>query len=164
MVALNFLPMQTETLATPLHIIGLELRTTNERAFQDIPPFWGRFFQEGVDKKISNKLGEEIYAVYTNFENEGVNNEGEYSMVVGYAVKEGETVPEGLVEVTIPAAEYAVFSLEKGQMHQVGNKWMEIWELSKNDPSFNQKRSYTADFERYGAIGEVDILVGLKKG
>lgn len=72
-------------LQKPLSIIGVALRTSNDngRAFHEIPPFWERFRNEECMARIPGKFNNDVYAVYTNFENEGKNNYGMYTLIVG---------------------------------------------------------------------------------
>ena len=75
--------MHIEQQGAALRIIGIELRTSNREAMQTIPPHWQRFTGEGVLARIPGKLSDEVYAVYTHFENAGVNNDGLYSLIIG---------------------------------------------------------------------------------
>ena len=38
------------TLKESIHVVGMELRTTNDngQSFKDIPPFWGKFMAEDI--------------------------------------------------------------------------------------------------------------------
>ena len=55
-----------------------KLRTSNAEAMQTIPPFWRSFIKKTFCKN-RNKVSDDVYAVYTNLENEGKNNGGVYS-------------------------------------------------------------------------------------
>jgi predicted transcriptional regulator YdeE len=148
--------MKTEQLPQAIHVVGIELRTTNLEAMQTIPPHWQRFGKEGVLAHIPSKLNGDVYAVYTHFENAGLNNTGLYSLVIGAAVPASAKVPAGMVRVVIPASKRAVFEVEPGRMDLVGAKWMEIWghtELAK---------TVIAEFERYSADGTIAISIGLQ--
>jgi predicted transcriptional regulator YdeE len=57
------------TLESSINIAGIKITTNNIEAFQVIPAFWGRFFSEKISSKICNKISEDIYAVYSDFEN-----------------------------------------------------------------------------------------------
>jgi predicted transcriptional regulator YdeE len=148
--------MKTEQLPQAIHVVGIELRTTNLEAMQTIPPHWQRFGKEEVLAHIPSKLSGDVYAVYTHFENVGLNNTGLYSLVIGAAVPASAEVPAGMVRVVIPASKRAVFDVEPGRMDLVGAKWMEIWghtELAK---------TVIAEFERYSADGTIAISIGLQ--
>lgn len=154
--------MKQENIAQPIFVIGLELRTNNDTAFQDIPPFWGRFYQENIAGKVPNKVSDEVYGIYTHFENEGVNNKGTYSLILGCPVSNLKEVPEGMISCTIPPSNFIVFPVESGKPEKVGEKWMEIWKRGENDKEFDQKRTYLCDFERYNSTGEINIFIGTK--
>ena len=146
---------QTES----IQIIGIEIRTTNDggAAFQDIPRHWERFFQESILDKIPNKRSNEIYGIYTNFEQQGENNNGIYSCIIGASVTSLEEVPENFVVTTIPVSNYQVFSVEPSQPEKVGEKWQEIWAHN-----FEKQRTFTLEYERYSEEGPIEIFVGVK--
>jgi len=147
-----------------IKIIGIELRTSNENgvAFQEIPPFWQKFYAENMLDKIPNKIADDIYAVYTKFDHEGVNNTGMYSLIIGCPVNNLDAIPASLTSCIIPASQYAIFPLEDNSPEKVGVKWQEIWQLSDGNKEFDSRRSYVAEFEHYAPSGGIDIHIGLK--
>ena len=148
----------------PINIIGIELRTTNEngKAFEEIPPFWQKFYQEGIIEKIPNKSSGEVYAIYTNFENVGENNRGTYSLIIGCPVNSMDDIPEEFVSTIIPESNYAIFESETGVPEKIGVTWQKIWKLSEEDKQFDVKRTYISEFEQYKPSGEISIYIGLK--
>jgi predicted transcriptional regulator YdeE len=149
--------MKTIELDEAIHVIGIELRTTNEEAFQTIPPHWKRFTEEDVSGRIAGKQSGDVYAVYTHFQNAGRNNQGLYSLVLGVPVDAAATVPQGLTRVVVPASLRAVFPVEKGRFDLVGAKWQEIWQRG------DLAKTFIADIERYRPDGEIDILIGIER-
>jgi predicted transcriptional regulator YdeE len=139
----------------PILVVGLELRTSNDEAAQTIPPHWQRFSREAVLGRIPHKASDEVYAVYTHFEHEGVDNRGRYSLIIGAAVRPGGKVPEGLVSAVLPAGRRAVFEVERGRHDLVGEAWRRIWEHTELD------KAYLADYERYRPDGTIEICIGL---
>jgi len=138
-----------------IHVFGIELRTSNDQAFDTIPPHWQRFADSQVLARIPGKLSDEVYAVYIHFQNAGRNNQGSYSLVIGAAVAPDTPLPEGLARAVIPASQRAVFPVARGRFDLVGATWQEIWghtELPK---------TFIAEYERYSANGDIDILVGI---
>jgi predicted transcriptional regulator YdeE len=148
--------MQTINQTKPINIIGIELRTSNTEAVQTIPPMWQKFYQEGIMNQIPNKVSNDVYAVYTNFENEGKNNEGTYSLIIGAAVESLDNVPEQFVSTTIPASKRVVFEVEAKHPEKVGEKWMEIWKTEL-------PKTFTSDYELYKESGEIEIHIGVKE-
>jgi predicted transcriptional regulator YdeE len=148
--------MKIEIQTQPITIVGLELRTNNDIANQTIPAHWEQFMTQAMLERIPNKLSSNIYAVYTNYEHEGVNNTGTYSLVIGAAVSSLEKIPPELSVVRLPASSYQVVSVPHGRPELVGESWVEIW---KEDTS---ARTFIADFERYQADGRIDILLGIR--
>lgn len=146
--------MQTVFQEHAIHVMGIELRTSNEEAFRTIPGHWQRFSGEGIAQRVPSRRSEDVYAVYTDFENAGRDNEGVYSLVIGCAVDPRAEVPAGFTRVVVPAGRRAVFSVERGRFDQVGPAWQDIWR--REFP-----RSYIADYERYAPDGTIEILVGM---
>jgi predicted transcriptional regulator YdeE len=139
-----------------IQIVGLELRTANTEAMQTIPPFWQKFYQEGILQKIPNRVSDDVYAVYTNLENEGKNNEGVYSLIIGAEVRKIGTLPKNFVSTVIKPSKRAVFEVEKGHPEKVGEKWLEIWQTT------DIKKTFLSDYELYHASGEIEIYLGIK--
>ncbi len=145
-------------------LIGIELRTTNEngKAFIEIPPFWGRFFNEGIASQIPNKQSNDIYAIYTNFKNEGVNNLGIYSMIIACPVSSLDNIPEGFIGLELDNTNYNVFDVKENKAELVGETWQEIWALSETNKEWDSKRAYKAEFELYKESGQIEIFIGIK--
>jgi predicted transcriptional regulator YdeE len=146
--------IQTTVLSKPVWIIGLELRTSNDVAFETIPAHWGRFMGENILNQIPNRASDNVYAVYTNYQNPGVNNEGIYSCVIGAAVKDTSQIPDGLVAISLPASAYQVVPVERANL--VVEAWQEIWQQDTS------KRTFIADAECYYPDGKVEIHLGIR--
>ena len=139
-----------------IQVVGLELRTTNERAFENIPAHWERFHRNGALASIANRACDDVFAVYTNFEHEGVDNLGVYSLIIGAQVTDTLRVPSGMTPVAIASSRRAAFSVEEGHPERVGERWRDIWACT------DIVKTYVCDYERYKASGEIDILVGIR--
>lgn len=125
------------------YVVGLSVRTTNEnnRAAQDIPALWNRFFAEGIASKIPGRLSEELYCLYTDYEKDHTKP---YTTVLGYKVKDLDAIPEGLSGVAVPGKSFAVFTAS-GKLSDgiVYREWLRIWEEPLD-------RAFSGDFEVYG--------------
>lgn len=142
------------------YIVGLSVRTSNEngQAATDIPALWERFMAEGISSKVRNKLSEEIYSLYTDYEKDHTKP---YTTVLGYKVKDLDNIPEGLTGVIVPGKTFEVFTAS-GKLSDgiVYNTWTSIWDMPLD-------RAYSGDFEVYGAKSqnpeqaEVDIYIAL---
>lgn len=150
--------MHLEQQDRAVRIIGIELRTDNREAMRTIPLHWQRFTQEGVLARIPGKLSDEVYAVYTHFENAGVNNEGVYSLIIGAPVSSAQAVPPGMSHAVLPASPRAVFPVPQGRFDQVVPAWQAVWQRD------DLPKAFVADCERYRADGQIDILIGLRHG
>jgi len=145
-------------------IIGISIRTTNEngQASKDIERIWGRFWDEKIQEQIPNKLNENMYAVYTDYE---TDFKGAYTTIIGLPVSSLENIPKGFVGITIKKSAYRKF-VSKGKMPEaVVNTWMEIW----GNNTLNQARTYKADFtihgEKYfdGDTAEVETFISVNE-
>jgi predicted transcriptional regulator YdeE len=149
--------MQLLPQAQALHVVGIALRTHNDEAFQTIPPHWARFAQAGLAECLPQRLSDDVYAVYTHFQNAGVDNGGWYTLVIGHAVP-GDTpapAPEGLTHVVAPASQRAVFEVAQGRPELVGAEWQQIWQRS------DLQKTILADYERYQLDGRISIHIGV---
>ena len=142
-------------------VIGISVRTTNknEQAKNDIGLLWSKFIGDNVSSKISNKVDDTIYAVYTDYVSDHTEP---YTTILGYRVDSLDNIPEGMTGKMIESASYSQFTA-KGDLtdNVVVDQWTKIWKMDLD-------RVYTSDFETYGekAIdptnGEVDIFIAVK--
>ncbi|MCG9873888.1 MAG: GyrI-like domain-containing protein [Leptospiraceae bacterium] len=146
------------------YVIGISTRTTNEngQSAKDIEALWGKFWGEEIQKQIPNKISDEIYAVYTNYETDFT---GSYTTIVGLPVSSLKNIPKGFVGITIETAVYQKY-ISKGKMPEaVFNTWLEIW----GNKELNLKRAYKADFtvhgQKYydGDQAEVETFISVKE-
>ncbi len=125
------------------YIVGISVRTTNQngQSAKDIEALWGKFWGEEIPKQIPNKLSDDIYAVYTDYE---TDFNGPYTTIIGLPVSSLKDIPKGFAGITIETAQYQKF-VSKGKMPAaVFNTWLEIWSNK------NLKRAYKADFTIHG--------------
>lgn len=141
--------------AQALHIVGIELRTSNAEAARTIPAFWQHFQQHGVTARLAHRRSDDVYAVYTHFEHAGRDNAGLYSLVIGACVPPQAEVPAGMVRAVAPAGRRAVFAVEDGRPDKVAEAWGAVWQRH------DLPKCFVADYERYRAGGGIDICVGL---
>ncbi len=151
--------MQIITQSQPITIAGLSIRTSNSRAFEDIPAHWGRFFSEQMLAQIPDKINDEVYAVYTEFDRipkdpTDIASLG-YTFVIGVAVSSTLRLSAPMVSTVIPAAKRAVFPVQPAQPDQVGGQWQKIWQMQE------LPRTFAPDYEHYAAGGAINILVSI---
>lgn len=143
-------------------LIGLQLaqRTTNVNGQSgiDCGNLWQKFETENFKERISDKLGEEIYAVYFDYEGDHTKP---FSYFIGCKVKPETETPKGMDSLLVPASVYSKM-IAKGKMPDcIADSWKVIW-TSKIE------RAYSYDFEIYGerskdwGNAEVEILVSIK--
>ena len=155
-----------QTNVTAFTVIGIEARTDNAKestANGIIPKQWQKFFNEGVPAKIPDTTGTNFHAVYSDYASD---HNGEYTYVVGQAVKDGTAAPSGMVVKRVLAGHYAVFTTEVGPFAKViPAAWQRIFNLEEEG---KLKRAYKTDFEVYDQRaqnpqnGQIDIYIGLK--
>ena len=147
-------------------VIGISARTDNAKESTPngiIPQQWQKFFGQGLPDRIPNKSGPTLYAVYTAYASD---HNGEYTYVVGTAVKDGTAAPTGMVVKRVPTGQYTVFTTEKGPFAKVvPAAWQRIFKLEEEG---KLKRAYETDFETYDQRAQdpqnaqIDIYVGMK--
>jgi predicted transcriptional regulator YdeE len=141
-------------------IIGIEIRTSNEKTMIDIPKWWEKFYAENVKDKIPNKINGDVLAVYTNYEG---NHTKPYSYILGCEVNSLDTIPEGMVGKIILSAQYEIFTAKGKMPDKIIETWQRIW-----NPEIEKRRAYVTDFEVYGTKygdpenSEVEIYIGIK--
>jgi len=124
------------------HIIGISVRTTNvnNKALKDIGELFGNFVGQNMMGKIPEKITEDIYCVYTDYES---NYNGPYTAIVGCKVNSLDDIPTGFIGKTIPGAKYQVYKSTGKLSISLTRTWEEIWNTDID-------RRYSADFDIYG--------------
>jgi len=151
----------TTTQIESFDVIGIKVRTVNDgSAGKDLPMLWGKFLGEQLKEKIPNKVDDNIYCLYTNYDGDHTEP---YDAILGCKVTTIQDIPDGMISHTIKASKGAKFtakgSLIKGEA--VVNTWFDIWKAGLD-------RSFATDFELYDersndvANAEVDIYISLK--
>ena len=144
---------------TEIKLIGLKLhnKTTNEggQSSIDCGNLWQKFERENFAERIPDKLSDEIYAVYFDYEGDHTKP---FSYFIGCKVKSNTDPPQGMDNLTIPAGSFTKV-IAKGKMPDcVANSWKDIW-------SSITDRAYKYDFEIYDersedwSNAEVEIFV-----
>ena len=118
-------------------IIGISTVTTNE-SMVDIENLWGKFWGENIADKIPNKVGDEFYAVYTDYESD---HTGKYTLIIGFPVTTLDNIPDGFVgrEILVGKAEKYI---SKGKMPEAILKtWTEIWQDTELKRAYRESAS-----------------------
>lgn len=85
---------------------------------------------------------------------------GPYSLLAGAEVADLQSVPHGMVGLTIPAGRYLVFTAQGPMPHALIETWSVIWRYFSQGSQY--ARAYSADFELYRAPEQVDIHIAIK--
>ena len=105
----------------------------------DCANLWQKFEKENFASQISNKISDEIYAVYFDYEGDHTQP---FSYFIGCKVKTHPEFAPGIDTLMIPAQSYSKF-IAKGKMPGcISDSWKDIWD-SKIE------RAYKFDFEVY---------------
>ena len=125
-------------------IVGISVETTNENAqsVKDIGELWSRFYNEGIASKITNKVTDDIYSIYTDYESD---YKGKFTSIIGYKVKSLDNIPIELIGRDFEAGKYLKYTAKGKMPDAIMDTWKEIW---NKDLELNRK--YTVDFEVYG--------------
>ncbi|WP_029904612.1 GyrI-like domain-containing protein [Prevotella sp. 10(H)] len=125
-------------------VVGISVRTTNQnhQSQDDIVKLWQAFFRNGIIQSLPNKVSDDIYCIYTDYESDYT---GEYTTVIGYKVTDAESIPTNLSLTIkqIPESKYYKYISEGELPYAVGRTWAHIWQSDID-------RRYLADFDVYG--------------
>ena len=124
-------------------LIGLKLnkKTTNSGGNSNIDcgNLWQKFEKGDFAGRISNKIGDEVYAVYYDYEGDYTKP---FSYFIGCRVKINSVLSPGMDTLIIPEQSYTKF-IAKGEMPGcISNSWKDIWDSKI-------RRAYKYDFEVY---------------
>jgi predicted transcriptional regulator YdeE len=144
-------------------LVGLKLenKTTNEnnQSSVDCGTLWQKFEIEKIFELIPNKLSNEIYAVYFDYEKDETKP---FSYFIGCKVDGNAETPGGLNELLIPSQIYMKI-IAKGVMTGcIIESWEKIWSSKIN-------RKFGFDFEIYDERSrdwndaELDIFVSINE-
>lgn len=157
--------MKTQQLSS-FSVAGYSTRTNNNiesTAASRIAQLWHSFMRDNPAALLSEKLGDEIYAVYSQY---ATDHNGDYTLTLGYKVPSEITTPAGLVTAKVPAGRYVILSSEVGPAASVvPSLWQKIWSMTPSE--LGGVRSYQSDFELYDSRSanpqqaQVDIYLGL---
>lgn len=143
-------------------IIGISIETTNQngQSLEDIEKIWGKFWGENIQDQVPNKINNEIYAVYTDYEN---GDAGKYTVIIGLPVKSLDDIPGDFVGREIHVGKNKKF-ISKGKMPEaVVKTWREIWQNKIS------QRAYRADVTVHGKKyydgdnAEVETFISVKE-
>lgn len=145
----------------PFNIIGISVRTTNEkgRASKEIAELWATFIAEYMLTKIPNKVDNNIYSLYSDYESDHTRP---YTAIIGCSVGNLNSIPKGMVGKSFDGGNY-VNTTTKGDLKQdlIVKQWEKIFEMELD-------RTFVCDFEIFGekaqdpSAAEVDFYVGVK--
>ncbi|MDW3193413.1 MAG: GyrI-like domain-containing protein [Cytophagales bacterium] len=153
--------MKSQTVST-FKVVGVATRIANVEgnSVEEVEALWGKFWGNDIRNKVPNRLGEEFYAVSTDYASD---YQGPYTLIIGVAVESFDDVPEGLEAIIIESDTYEKF-VSKGKMPDaILRTWFEIWE----DKSLT--RAYRTDFTVHGAKyidgdhAEVETFISIKE-
>lgn len=135
----------------PFNIIGISIRTTNEngQASKEIAELWGKFMSESILEKIPNKVDNEIYSLYTDYESDHTKP---YTAILGCKVENLDNIPSGMIGKSFSGGTYTK-TTAKGDLMQglVVNQWSKIFEMELD-------RTYDADFETFGKKHKILLM------
>ncbi|AIK97083.1 GyrI-like domain-containing protein [Candidatus Odyssella acanthamoebae] len=161
---------QTAIKLNEMKLVGITCRTNNnlemDPSTAQIGATLQAYFGENLPATLVNRKNPgTTYCVYTDYESDVT---GDYTYFVGEEITSLDTIPNGLVALTIPAQHYTKFTTKAGSMPMICiSAWQKIWAMSPRE--VGGERNYVADFEIYDnrALDPqntiLDIYIGLKK-
>lgn len=119
-------------------IVGLAVRTDNEKAMKDIPKICADF-QDGWQEKIKNCVNDDIVCAYLEYDEDYTKP---YTYIIGCIVTSCDVVPAGMVCKELVGGLYAKIEVFGEYPDSLIAAWEDIWDM-------DIERSYTSDFEVY---------------
>ena len=142
-------------------LVGLKLphKTTNAngQSGKDCGDLWQRFEGEKIFDRIKEKVTNEVYAVYYNYEKDET---APFSYFIGCKVQADTKIPTGLDVLIVPAQTYKQFTAKGVMTGCIIEAWESIWRSGI-------PRRFGFDFEIYDershdwSNAEVDIYISL---
>ena len=152
----------SKTIIKEIHLIGLSLKTkttnTGGQSSVDCTNLWHTFDDGRYADRITNKMSDEILGVYHHYEGDSSKP---FFYFIGYKVKEGTPVPDGLESLIIPEGTYEKIAVTGKMPDCVTDAWKQVW-------AADYPRTYQTDFEVYDQRAkdwnnaEVDVYVSVK--
>ncbi len=150
-------------------VVGVSSVIKNrDEASEQINSLWERFFKESVGQSVENRVGDIIYAVYSDYEGDYTKP---YRLTIGYKVdgdvlllkdeQRDALLRDGLHRVQVETADYAMMSAAGEQPKALLETWTAVWQS-------DLVRLYQTDFEVYGqrffedGVHEVLVSIGVK--
>ena len=147
-----------------MKFIGLEAKTSSQaeanKKTAQIPGLHHKFLKNSLEEKIPNRIDSELYfALYTNYESD---HTGTYSAILAAEVSDLSDVPEGMVAIDIPTAQYLVFTVKGSMPNALTRTWKEILNYFASNKFY--QRAFTTDFEVYdkSAPESVEIYIAIQ--
>lgn len=138
-------------------VVGISVVTDNAKGTDDINALWERFFKDSVGQFVPDKVNDNIYAVYSDYEGD---HEKPYRLTIGYRVN-GKVTPDHMTRICVIDQHYAILSAAGQQPKALIETWEAVW-------SGDLPRSYKTDFELYGprffedGVNEVLVHIGIQ--
>ena len=144
---------------TAFNVVGMAERFTPATSSR-IPELWTRFVAR-IDE-VPHRRGVETYGVCVDAD-PASGEEAGFTYVAGVEVERIESVPDGMIALTVPAGRYAVFTHEghisrlKDTVKQIWGRWLPAspYGLVRR-PDFEQ---YDARWDPQTGLGEIDVWV-----
>ncbi|MBK1439636.1 effector binding domain-containing protein [Parapedobacter sp. ISTM3] len=143
-------------------LVGLRLngKTTNQnnQSSKDCGNLWQKFEADKVFDLIPEKLSNEVFAVYFDYEKDET---APFSYFIGCKVPDHVATPNGLEVLVIPSQTYTKFTARGKMTACITDTWKGIW-------NSDIKRKFAFDFEVYDERSqnwdnaEVDIYISIK--
>ena len=117
-------------------VVGLGASTGNAdpNMSEIISNLWKNLYQPGLYNSINNRINTYAIGLYSDY------TKDQYHVLAGFEVSKAEN--KELTVKTIPAGNYAKFSIHGNMVTAVSEAWNEIWNM-------DLERTFTGDFEEY---------------
>lgn len=133
-----------------LFIVGISTQTTfkDNKVSKDLEELWKYFIEYGVSYSIPGADESNIIVVYSDYNKQFKDY---FTVTIGHQTKDTSNLDDGLVKVTVPAIEYAIFKAKENTENAIPELWEKVF-----DSDIKRKNDF--DLEVYELGNKYEIL------
>lgn len=139
----------------PFTVLGYAVRTDEAGSAQAIPELWHRVNGEQLLREVPDRVGNDLYAVYSQLEDAGRSRKGWFTFLIGVRADPSVDVPDGMTLVSVPASPRAAFTVPNGDQSRVMEAWADAWAYD------DAHKTFICEYERYGP-GTASVNLGVR--
>lgn len=152
----------------PARVIGKEIRVKLGEAYNPIPQFWMRCFEDGTFQVLESMSDYVLDTSYIGWEGEYDHNTNEFSYVVGMFMKPDTPVPEGFNFRDLSSCKMAIGWIKgkEPEIYMEGTPLM-VSKMKENGFEYDETEGYMVEVYTYERFvmpqerGEEEVILDL---